>query len=195
MAIPAVGWTELEPPAKRERILAAARELFSRDGLDAPMPALAAAIGVGVGSLYRCYPSKHELIAALVVQRLEEIRDAVLAASAPDAEPWRSLREVLGELAEQQAGDDLMGTASELVAADPQVRRARAATMAAFDALLARAQAAGHVRADASSRDVHLLFVATRAARAVDRTAWRRVLELFIDALAAVPAVPASSTD
>jgi AcrR family transcriptional regulator len=195
MAIPVVGWTELEPLAKRERILAAARELFSRDGLDAPMPALAAAIGVGVGSLYRCYPSKLDLIAALVVQRLEEIRDAVLAASAPDAEPWQSLREVLRELAQQQAGDDLMGTAIELVAADPQVRRARVATMAAFDALLARAQAAGHVRSDASSRDVQLLFVATRAARAVDRSGWRRVLELFIDALAAMPAVPASPTD
>ena len=190
MAIPAVGWTELEPLAKRERILAAARELFSRDGLDAPMPALAAAIGIGVGSLYRCYPSKHELITALVVQRLEEIRNAVVVASAPDADPWQSLREVLRELAEQQAGDDLMGTASELVAADPQVRRARAATMAAFDALLARAQAAGHVRPDANSRDVHLLFVATRAARAVDRNGWRRVLELFVDALAAVPEIP-----
>lgn len=189
MVIPAVAWADLEPPAKRERILDAARTLFSRDGLDAPMPALAAAIGVGVGSVYRCYPSKHDLIAALVVERLDEVSGAVLAASARDIAPGQALRDVLRELAEQQAGDDLMGVATELVAAHPEVRRARASTMAAFDALLARAKADGQVRADATSRDVHLLFVATRAARAVDREGWRRVLELFVDALT-VPATP-----
>ena len=67
MAIPDAGWAALDPATKRERILDAARELFAREGVDAPMPALASAVGVGVGSVYRCFPSKQDLIAALVV--------------------------------------------------------------------------------------------------------------------------------
>jgi hypothetical protein len=66
-----------------------------------------------------------------------------------------------------------------------------AAAIAALDELLALAHAQGRSRADAGGRDVLLLFAATRAARAVDSEGWRRVLELFIDALAAQPRVPA----
>jgi len=183
--IPVVVWTDLEPAAKRDRLLAAARELFAAEGLDAPMPALAAALGVGVGSLYRCYPSKRDLIAALVLQRLAEIRETVLAAVAHGGDPWRSLCAVLHELAERQAADELTGRAYELLADDPDVRRARDGVTAAFEELFARAREAGRVRADASARDVHLLFTATRAARAIDADGWRRVLELFLDALAA----------
>src|SRR5579872_4558142 len=131
MTIPAVSWSALDADAKRGRILTAARDLFARDGLDAPMPALAAALGVGVGSLYRCYPSKHELIAALMIQRLEQIR-AVVVAAAPDddADAWRALCSLLRELAEEQAGDEVFGRADQLVGGDRRVRRAQAPTRA-----------------------------------------------------------------
>src|SRR5579862_2152776 len=118
MAIPAEGWAQLAADAKRERILAAARELFAREGFDASMPALANAIGVGVGSLYRYVPSKHELIAALVLERLKEIDAEVRSALASDAGAADALWAVLGELAEQQAADDVMGRAIELVGED-----------------------------------------------------------------------------
>jgi AcrR family transcriptional regulator len=190
MAVPVANWAELAPDEKRARILAAAAELFSQEGLDAPMPALAAAIGVGVGSLYRCYPSKHELVAALVVARLQETRAAVETVLAADGDAWHSLCEILWAIAERQAGDNLFGKATELVAGDPQVVRARAAATAAFDQLLARASAAGRSRPDANGRDLLLLFAATRAARAVDADGWRRVLELFLDALAVRPDEP-----
>jgi AcrR family transcriptional regulator len=193
MVVPASAWAELEPQAKRARVLAMAAELFAREGLDAPMPALAAAIGAGVGSLYRCYPSKQDLIAALVVARLQETTAVVEAALAQDGDPWQSLCEILLAIAERQAGDNLYGKATELVAEDPQVLLAKAAASAAFDELLARASARGRSRADASGRDVMLLFAATRAARAVDPDGWRRVLELFLDALVRRPAEPASA--
>lgn len=178
---------QLAADAKRERILAAARELFARDGFDASMPALAAAIGVGVGSLYRYVPSKRELIAALVLERLKEIDAEVRSALASDARAADALWAVLGELAEQQAADDVMGCAIELVGEDPRVRRARGRVTAGFDALIDRGKAEGSVRADAGGLDVHLLFAATRAARTVDPAGWRRVLELFIDALRVEP--------
>jgi hypothetical protein len=57
--------------------------------------------------------------------------------------------------------------------------------------MLALAAAQGRSRADAGGRDVLLLFAATRAARAVDPEGWRRVLELFIDALASQAHAPA----
>jgi len=187
MTIPLVVWAQLTPSAKRERLLAAARELFAREGLGAPMPALAAEVGAGVGSLYRCYPSKHDLIVALVVQRLEEIAATVRAALERASDPWRSLCGILHELAEQQAADPLTGRAYQLAADDPAVRRAVAAVNAAFDELMGRARAQGRLRADADARDVHLLFNATRAAQMVDADGWRRVLELFLDALSAGP--------
>jgi AcrR family transcriptional regulator len=187
MAIPVVAWTQLEPAEKRDRLLTAARELFARDGLDASMPALAAEVGVGVGSLYRCYPSKRDLVAALVVQRLEGITATVLGALDDCDDPWRSLCAILHELAESQAADDLSGRAYALSADEPAVALARVATTAAFEELFARARLQGRLRADAGARDVHLLFAATRAAGAVEVDGWRRVLELFIDALAAGP--------
>ena len=202
MTIPEVAWAQLEPAAKRARLLAAARDLFAREGLDVPMPALAAATGAGVGSLYRCYPSKRDLIAALVIERMEEIIAAVEEVLDRDDDPWESLCTVLQELAERQAADELTGRAYELVADDRDVGRMREAMTAAFEELLARARTHGRLRRDADGRDVLLLFAATRAARSVDPAGWRRVLELFIDALgatdpseAALPSrAPAAST-
>jgi AcrR family transcriptional regulator len=52
-------WALLDPEAKRARLLKAAGEVFARDGLDTPMPVVAAAAGAGVGSVYRQFPSKH----------------------------------------------------------------------------------------------------------------------------------------
>src|SRR4051794_20763027 len=84
----APAWAELDAAAKRTRLLTVSHEVFTRDGLDAPMPALAAAAGIGVGSLYRQFPSKHELLSALVIERLEEVIADVEAALASAAGPW-----------------------------------------------------------------------------------------------------------
>ncbi len=70
--MPKACWSDLDAAEKRLRLLRAAGEVFARDGLDAPMPAVAAAAGAGVGSVYRQFPSKHDLLAALVVERLKE---------------------------------------------------------------------------------------------------------------------------
>ena len=85
MAIPDAGWAALDAATKRERILDAARELFAREGVDAPMPALASAVGVGVGSVYRCFPSKQDLFVALVVARYDEVAALAREALAGDA--------------------------------------------------------------------------------------------------------------
>ncbi len=190
MAIPVVAWSDLDPQAKRERILEAARVLFARDGVDAPMPALAAAVGAGVASVYRCFPSKDELIAALVIARYDEVAASIRdAMEPPPADAFAALCDVLWALGERQAADDLMGWAGELTAEHPLVRRRRTEVTALLDELLALGRAQGRLRADAASRDIHLIFAATRAARTIDADGWRRVLGLLIDALRAPSSV------
>ncbi len=59
-------WSELTAAQKRGRVLAVAGDLFSREGVEFPMPDLARAVGVGVGSIYRQLGKKEDVIAALV---------------------------------------------------------------------------------------------------------------------------------
>ena len=96
------------PGQKRERLLRAAGEVFARSGLQAPMPEVAAGAGAGVGSVYRQFPSKRLLLAALVIERLEEMREDAEAAVLSPAGPWAALVSLLRDYAERQAGDDVL---------------------------------------------------------------------------------------
>src|SRR4051812_18251477 len=112
MTIPAYrdsSWSKLGADGKRARLLRAASEVFARSGLDAPMPEIATAAGAGIGSVYRQFPSKRELLTALVVERLEAVTaDAEAAIASPDG-PWAALVGLLHDYAERQAGDDVVG--------------------------------------------------------------------------------------
>src|SRR5271168_4856228 len=123
MSVPAsaVSWGELSRQAKYERLLAAAGAVFARDGLQAPMPAVAAAAGAGVGSLYRQFPSKRELLAELVVRRLTLIARSAEEAAASEADHWSALIDMLWSLVEQQSRDDLLGEALATVGEHPAV--------------------------------------------------------------------------
>jgi AcrR family transcriptional regulator len=181
----ASGWSSLSQEEKRTRLLLAAGEVFARDGLDAPMPAVAAAAGAGVGSVYRQFPSKHDLLAALVVVRLQESERGAEAALASGEDRWSALTGLLWTLAERQAGDDVLGEAMVTVSEHPAVVEALAATVVSLERLLAAARAEGRLREDATTLDLRLLFAATRAASQLEAGAWRRMLELGIDALRA----------
>ncbi|HEY5196304.1 MAG TPA: TetR/AcrR family transcriptional regulator [Solirubrobacteraceae bacterium] len=189
MVIPALAtticWSELNAEDKRRRLLRAAGDVFARDGLDAPMPAIATAACAGIGSVYRQFPSKHDLLAALVIERLREVRENVDAALSGTEGPWAALTGLLWTLVERQSGDDVLGEAIATVSDDPAVQEARATTVTAMGRLLAAAQAEGRARADATTLDLQLVFAATGAAAQLEPGAWRRMLELGIDALAA----------
>jgi AcrR family transcriptional regulator len=178
-------WGDLDAAAKRARLLAVSHRVFARDGLDAPMPALATAAGIGVGSLYRQFPSKRELLAALVVERLAEVSAEAEAALESDAGPWAALTAFLWDHSERAVGDDVLAEAIAATQVDPEVRRARARSSAALERLLDAAKREGEVREDATVLDLRLVFASARAAEAVEPGAWPRALELGIDALAA----------
>jgi AcrR family transcriptional regulator len=183
----ASSWAGLSAAEKRTRLLAAAGEVFARDGLDAPIPAVAAAAGAGVGSVYRQFPSKRDLLAALVVERLKQSEDGAEAALSSSVGAWPALTGLLWTLAERQAADDVLGEAMATVSEHPDVQESLTRTIAALERLLAAARADGRLRADATTLDLRLLFAATRAASQLEPGAWRRMLELGIDALEAAP--------
>ncbi|MBV9817103.1 MAG: TetR family transcriptional regulator [Solirubrobacterales bacterium] len=184
-------WSALTSVAKRERLLDAATEVFARDGLDAPMSAVAAAAGAGVASVYRIVPSKHELLAALVGRRMDQIADAAAQAAARPGDRWSALTDMLASLVGRQSADDLLGEARVAVADHPDVLARSARATAAMSALLAAARAEGRLRADATDLDLRLLFAATRAAKRIEPEHWPRMLELMIDALDADRGRPA----
>lgn len=180
-------WADLGPGEKRARLLQAAGAVFARDGLDAPIPAVAAAAGAGVGSVYRQFPSKRDLLAALVCERLRESEQGAEAALSSSLGPWAALTGLLWALAERQAADDVLGEAMATVSEHPAVQESLTCTLAALERLVAEARAEGRLRPDATVLDLRLLFAATRAASQLQAGAWRRMLELGIDALEAPP--------
>src|SRR5947209_20570692 len=113
-AAPAEGrcdWTRLESGAKRERLLEAATEVFARNGLEAPMSEVAEAAGAGVASVYRLFPSKRELLAALVTRRMDQVAAATEEAYRRPGDRWSALTDMLTNLVQTQRADYLRGEA------------------------------------------------------------------------------------
>jgi AcrR family transcriptional regulator len=176
-------WTALTPGDKRERLLSAAADVFARHGLDAPMSEVAEAAGAGVASVYRCFPSKHELLASLVTRRMDEITAVAVQAIERPGDRWSALTEMLAIVVGRQSADNFLGEARVTVEDSPDVVASTARATEAIDRLMAAARAEGRLRSDATPLDLRLLFAATRAAKRVEPEQWPRMLQLMIDAL------------
>src|SRR3954454_13809745 len=88
----------------RERVIAAAAEVFAEKGLDAGVPEIAARAGVGRATVYRSFPTKEHLVAAVAIERLAWVTEVALSGlDEPDA--GAALHRVLVEIAERQAAD------------------------------------------------------------------------------------------
>jgi AcrR family transcriptional regulator len=180
-------WTALTAEAKSERLLSAAADVFASHGLEAPMSEVAEAAGAGVASVYRRFPSKHELLAALVIRRMEQIVEAARVAEESAGDRWSALTSMLHSIVERQSADDFLGEARAVVDDVPGVTEATDRATAALERLLVAARAEGRLRSDATTLDLRLLFAATRAAKRVEREQGPRMLELLIDALDSQP--------
>lgn len=186
-AEPERSWSALSTEQKHERILCAAGRVFARDGLGAPMPAVATEAGAGIGSLYRQFPSKRDLLAAVVIRRLLLTQAAAAEAVEQPGDHWQAMKNMLRVTVERHAADDFLGEAWNQVEDHEQVRVVAAATTQTFARLIDLARAEGAIRADATAFDVRMIFAATRASRQVHPDAWQRVLELMLDGLATRP--------
>jgi AcrR family transcriptional regulator len=173
----------------RTRLLDAARELFADRGLEVSMDEIAHHAGVGVGTAYRRFGSRDELIGALFEARMEEyVALAEQALGEPDA--WRALTGFLERSLGMQAAD--RGLKELLLSHGHALRRVegvRERILPVVDRLVDRAHAAGALRADVTGRDLPLvsLMVSSVAefAHDADPELWRRYLALILDGLRA----------
>jgi AcrR family transcriptional regulator len=178
----------------RQRILEAARELFTRRGLAVTLNEIAHHAGVGVGTVYRRFPDREKLIEALFEERLEQIGELLETARA-EPDPWRALTRFYERALELQAADRGL---RELLLGAPGAPerlthlRARLEPLAA--ALVERARAAGDLRADCEPEDlgvVHLMLSAViDAGHDVSPELWRRYFAIVLQGLRAKPEPP-----
>ncbi|AUG78155.1 hypothetical protein CFP65_3359 [Kitasatospora sp. MMS16-BH015] len=166
----------------RARLLAAAWEVFAEQGPDAGVDEIARRAGVGMGTLYRRFPTKDALITALYDEILENILTHTRAAA---AEPCggTGLESVLWHIGTVMSSHH--GGLSRLwQAVPPDVDTQRAELWALMARLLDRARSAGEVRTDLTLTDVYLGVLAIRSV--IDETAaqapgaWRRYVSLVL---------------
>jgi AcrR family transcriptional regulator len=169
----------------RERIVKAARAVFADQGIDAQIDDVAKRAKVGVGTVYRHFPTKEALLDALVRERFEEIAGyANEALQREDA--WDGFCELIWRAAERNAVDRafcevVAGTDQSAVVEDTGLARST-------EELMDRAKAQGRMRADATSMDVEIMMCGAGSVMRTILTApdvWRRYLTLMLDGLRA----------
>lgn len=175
----------------RERILEAARALFSADGLDVPMREVARRAGVGPATLYRHFPTKRMLVAEVFADQLHACR-AIVDEGCADPDPWRGLCLVIEKICELHARD--RGFTEAFLSAYPGVKDVAAGreyTVRAVAELARRAKEAGHLRSDFVLDDLILVLMANKGIQATSTAtrvkASRRFSALVIQAFEARP--------
>jgi AcrR family transcriptional regulator len=171
----------------RQRIIDAAREVFAERGLGVSLDDIARHAGVGVGTVYRRFPDKEQLIDALFEDRLGEVR-RVAGESLEISDPWRAVTHFLERSLELQVRDRglkelLLSTST----AHARIESGRTRIQPIVAAVLERAQRAGVVRADLTISDLLLLQHAIGEVADYTRDAspevWRRTLAIALDGL------------
>jgi AcrR family transcriptional regulator len=171
-----------------DKLISAAREAFAQDGTSASLEDIARRAGVGIGTLYRHFPTRPDLLEAVYVDEVEAICRS--ADDLADLPPWDALafwlHRFVGFAATKRA------LTEELVASmDPDAdvfRSCGASIYAAGQALLERAQQAGVVRADTDFMDVGKLVGGIAVIRTAEPEQIERILDMALDGLRPRPA-------
>ena len=181
--------TKLRADAERnrERLLAAARELFAERGLDVTLDEVARHAGVGTGTAYRRFPNKDALIEALMVERIGALV-AIAHECLEEPDPWRGVAGYFERSLELQMAD--RGLKEVLFSPGrgrENVARARAQLAPVVAQIVKRAVEAGVVRSDMATTDVPLinfmLYTLVDIGRDVAPDIYRRYLQIVLDGL------------
>jgi AcrR family transcriptional regulator len=163
----------------RKRLLDAAVEVFAEHGLEASTAEIARRAGVGQGTVFRRFPTKDDLVAAIVVDRLGQITDAAAALLAHPPADGRVLA-FMADLARIHVRDrGLIEAVSGTGAlADPAVHDAHGALMDVLEELVKADQDAGLIRQDLGAFDVMALgkAVASACEPGLTSASWKRYL-------------------
>jgi AcrR family transcriptional regulator len=171
----------------REAVIVSAKKLFADQGLDAQMPDVAKAAKVGVGTVYRHFPTKDDLIAALAAERFERLAEK--ARETLEAEdPWEGLCDFIRYSAQIQADDRGL---CEVMGSRPEVMSASAEAVGLdklCDQLVKRAQRSGDLRKDIEWEEIPMIACALGGitkAHGPGAGRWPRLVEIVLDGLRA----------
>jgi AcrR family transcriptional regulator len=172
----------------RERIVAAAMEVFAERGLEASTAEIAARAGVGEATLFRRFPTKDDLVTAIIGVQFQE--SAELAESClEDDDPWRGVERFLYGMAERAAVDHgIAGATKEKCVASPSLGAERRRILDLTSQLVRRAQKAGALRDDIAGQDLMFLMSAVASLaehpfQGLRADLWKRYLGIFLDGL------------
>ena len=186
----AVRSTRADARRNRERIVEAARAAFAEQGPDAQIDDIARRAEVGVGTVYRHFPTKDALVAELIRLKLTALRDRARRKLDQGGDPGAAFRGFLQEQAEVIAKDAAL---QRMLWAESEEAMAPVAPLfdevnQAVGELIRRAKEAGAVRLDLEVDDVRTFMCGLGAimaadARGVMRFDWRRQFEFMLDGL------------
>jgi AcrR family transcriptional regulator len=166
-----------------DKVIAAAREVFAEGGADASLEEIARRAEVGIGTLYRHFPNRQALLEAVYVEEVENL--ARTATTVGDQPPWEALVSWLhGFVGYMNTKQALATELLDYVDRDaPVFQTCRAALYAAGEPLLARAQAAHAVRADATLSDVIQMVGGIARITTTEPGQVERILDVALDGL------------
>ncbi len=168
----------------RERLVAAAREVFTEEGVSASMEAIARKAGVGVGTLYRHFPTRLDVVEAVYEDDVQELTDAAQRAVST-LEPGPALDAFFDAfLRYAQTKRTLLTELRQAFEKSPALRsRNRERIDASFDLVIDRAKEAGVVRSDVCGSDiVHLVGpICTNESMSPEQT--RRLMGMILDGM------------
>jgi AcrR family transcriptional regulator len=167
----------------RTQLLTAARTAFTERGADASLEDIARRAGVGVGTLYRHFPTRQALLEAVYVDEVEAL--CASAGDNSDAEPWDALvawfNRFVDYVATKRAlADEMMSNVGKDA---PVFRTCHEAIFAAGEPMLERAKESGAVRPDVDFADVIRLVSGVTMIRNASSDEIRRVLAVALDGL------------
>ena len=175
----------------RERILAAAKKVFAELGADAHMEVVARRAGVGVGTLYRHFPTKEDLLGELVAEQFATFLAQARRSLASVEDPWEALAGTLR--ANAQIASENLAVQNAMTGSEvnwERVEPVRAELLAVTAQLIERAHTAGVVRHDLDVSDIPTVMcglcstMGTSRAHGAPRD-WRRHLEILLDGIRA----------
>jgi AcrR family transcriptional regulator len=171
----------------RRKILVAARELFADRGLETTLDAVAAHAGVGIGTVYRRYPSRDELVEVLFDEAIDELTLIARQAS-KDRNPWEALVFYLENICARLAHD--RGLRELLVGScqpHTKVTRTKEALEPMATDIVEAARAGGYLRSDFDDGDLKAVFGMVLhivgLVGEVRPDLWRRYLALLLDGM------------
>jgi AcrR family transcriptional regulator len=169
----------------RARLLAVAYETFAAEGLAVPIDEIARRAGVGPGTVYRHFPTKEALFAAVIDDRVRNVVDTGKSLLAAD--PGTALFEFLREMVRAAAADH--GMADALVGygidLDDAAPGAEAAFVGVLEELLTAAQLAGTVRPDVGPAELKALLTVCKSTQGFCDGVADRVMSVVVDGLRA----------